>query len=272
MSYLSLSPVDLALAALLVLALGVSSARLGLGIGRPLVTGSLRTVIQLLLVGLLLRWLFASAHVLWVLLLALVMLLVAGREVLARQERRFRGAWGYSLGTVSMFLSSFAVTLLALGLMIGAEPWYHPRYSIPLLGMLLGNTMNGVGLSLERLTAGAWQTRREIEGRLLLGHDWREAVRPLRRESLRSGMIPMLNALAAAGVVHLPGMMTGQILAGAEPVEAVKYQILVMFLIAAGTGFGAMAAVLLGSRRLFDERQRLRLDRLAGTGTRDSSS
>ncbi len=79
---------------------------------------------------------------------------------------------------------------------------------------------------------------------------------------MRAGMIPIINAMAAAGVVSLPGMMTGQILAGAPPVEAVKYQILIMFLIAAGTGFGTLLAVWAGARRLFDERQRLRLDRL----------
>jgi ABC-type iron transport system FetAB permease component len=72
----------------------------------------------------------------------------------------------------------------------------------------------------------------------------------------------IINSMAAAGLVSLPGMMTGQILGGSPPMEAVKYQILIMFLIAGGTGFGTMVAVWLGSRRLFDERQSLRLDRL----------
>ncbi|EWH02705.1 hypothetical protein Q427_07135 [Halomonas sp. BC04] len=74
--------------------------------------------------------------------------------------------------------------------------------------------------------------------------------------------MPMINAMAAAGVVSLPGMMTGQILAGTSPALAVKYQILVMFTITLGTGFGTLAAVAAGSRRLFDSRERLRLDRL----------
>jgi putative ABC transport system permease protein len=80
---------------------------------------------------------------------------------------------------------------------------------------------------------------------------------------MRVGMIPIINAMAAAGIVSLPGMMTGQILAGSPPLEAVKYQILIMFMIAAGTGFGTVIAVWIGSRRLFDERERLRLDRLS---------
>ncbi|MEW8367295.1 MAG: ABC transporter permease, partial [Candidatus Thiodiazotropha taylori] len=78
----------------------------------------------------------------------------------------------------------------------------------------------------------------------------------------RSGLIPIINAMAAAGIVSLPGMMTGQILAGTPPMEASKYQILIMLLIAAGTGFGATAAVWIGAKRLFDDRERLRLDRL----------
>ena len=96
----------------------------------------------------------------------------------------------------------------------------------------------------------------------MLGHEWHEAIAGIRRTSTRNGMIPIINAMAAAGIVSLPGMMTGQILAGAPPAEAVKYQILIMFLIAAGSGFGTVAAVWLASRRLFDERGRLRLDRL----------
>lgn len=83
---------------------------------------------------------------------------------------------------------------------------------------------------------------------------------------MRTGMIPVINSMAAAGVVNLPGMMTGQILGGSSPVDAVKYQILVMFLIAAGTGFGVITAIWLICRRLFDERQRLVLDCLGSPG------
>ena len=104
------------------------------------------------------------------------------------------------------------------------------------------------------------------EAKLMLGQRWRQAIIDIRRDSVRSGLIPIINAMAAAGIVSLPGMMTGQILAGADPLEAVKYQILIMFMIAAATGFGTMAAVWFASRRLFDERHRLRLERLRHEG------
>mgnify|MGYP002062851845 CR=1 FL=1 len=186
----------------------------------------------------------------------------AGREVMARQERRFAGLWGYSIGTVSMFLSSFTVTVFALVVILGDSPWYAPQYAIPLLGMLLGNTMSGIAIALDRLTQSAWQQRGVIEARLILGEQASDAIADLRRQAIRSGLIPIINAMAAAGVVSLPGMMTGQILAGSPPLEAAKYQIMILLLIAAGTGLGAIFAVWIGSRRLFDERQRLRLDRV----------
>ncbi|MEN8711931.1 MAG: ABC transporter permease, partial [Arenicellales bacterium] len=95
-----------------------------------------------------------------------------------------------------------------------------------------------------------------------LGETWTHAISDIRRDSIRVGMIPIINAMSVAGLVSLPGMMTGQIMAGAPPLEAVKYQILIMFLIAAGTGMGTITAIIIGCRRLFDERERLRLDRL----------
>jgi len=257
-----LEPLDLALGALLVLAAAALNHRLGTGLARTLLVAAARTTVQLLLVGLVLRTLFGYAHPALVALVALVMIAVAGREVHARQQRRLRGAWGLGLGAGSLFVSSFAVAVLALVVVVEAEPWYAPQYAIPLLGLLLGNTMTGVALGVDRLTQTAFDEREVIETRLALGEPWSAAVGDIRAAGIRSGLTPVVNAMAAAGIVHLPGIMTGQILAGVDPVEAVKYQILVMFLIAGGTVLGTAGAVWLASARLFDERERLRLDRL----------
>lgn len=258
-----LTPLDLTLAAVLVLVLAALSARLRLSLERQIIVAGLRTTTQLLLIGLVLRALFARAGLGWVTLLGILMLLAATVEVVARQQRRLIGWWGYGVGGISMFLSSFMVTVLALTVMVHADPWYSPRYAIPLLGMLLGNTMTGISIALERLTQSAWQQRNVIEQRLALGQDRAEAMLDIRRESIRAGLIPILNSMAAAGIVSLPGMMTGQILGGSPPLTAVKYQILVMFLIAGGTGFGTIAAIGFAGHRLFDGRHRLRLDRLS---------
>jgi putative ABC transport system permease protein len=259
---IALTVTDLVIAALLVGLLALLSMRLRTGISRQLVIAAVRTAIQLSLIGLVLKVLFANVHLGWVTVMAVFMLLAAGREVMARQERRFKGWWGYAVGTFSMFLSSFTVTVFALVVILGDTPWYTPQYAIPLLGMLLGNTMNGISIAMDRLTQTAWEQRGVIEARLMLGERWDEAISEIRRQAIRSGMIPIINAMAAAGIISLPGMMTGQILAGAAPVDAVKYQILIMFLITAGTGLGTMAAVTIGAKHLFDKRQRLCLDRL----------
>lgn len=262
MELILLSPFDLALASGLVILLAAMSWWLHLGVEGRVLIAAARSTVQLLLVGLVLKALFAQSQPGWVALMALVMLLVAGFEAMQRQKRRFGGVWGYGIGASSMFLSSFCVLLLALTVIIGVQPWYQPQYLIPLLGMLLGNTMSGVAIALDNLTRGAWDSRGRIEARLLTGATWEEAIEDIRRDSLRSGLIPIVNAMATAGLVSLPGMMTGQILGGSPPMEAAKYQLLIMFLISGGTGIGSVAAVWLGSRRLFDERDRLRLDRL----------
>lgn len=256
---------DLLLAAFLVLLLSVLAIRMQLNIARQILVAAIRCAAQLLLIGLVLKALFENVDLGWVVLLSLLMLGLASREIHARQHYRLAGWWSLGVGSLSMFISSFAVAILALSVVVNAEPWYHPQYAIPLLGMLLGNTMTGVSVGLDRLTSTARERRNVIEARLTLGHTWRQAVSEVLRDAIRAGTIPIVNAMAAAGIVSLPGMMTGQILAGSPPIEAVKYQILILFLITAGTGFGTIAAVWMGARRLFDERQRLRLDHLTNT-------
>jgi putative ABC transport system permease protein len=262
MTLITLTPFDLALAASLVLLLALLSWRSQLGVERQLLIAALRSAVQLILIGFVLKLLFAQSNPFFIGLLALLMLSVAGYEVMSRQQRRFTGLWGYGIGALSMFLSSFSVMLITLLVILQPAPWYTPQYAIPLLGMLLGNTMTGIALSLDNLTRTAWDKRQQIEAQLLLGHSAQQAIGSIRRDALRSGLIPIINSMAAAGIVSLPGMMTGQILAGSPPLEAAKYQLLIMFLITAGTGLGSMAAIWSGSKRLFDERQRLRLDRL----------
>lgn len=261
-SLISLSALDLMLAALLVLALSGLTARMQLGITLQLIIAACRTTAQLLLVGLILKEVFEQAKLSWVILITMVMLTVAAWEILARQKRKLKGWWGFSISIFSLFVSSFLITLIALLFIIKTDPWYTPQYTIPLLGMLLGNTMNGIALGMDRLIQTAWQQRAVIEQRLMLGQTSVQAIREIRHESMRAGMIPIINAMAAAGIVSLPGMMTGQILAGSDPVEAVKYQILIMFLVTAGTGFGVIAVLHLISKRIFDHRERLRFDRL----------
>lgn len=262
---ITLSHWDLLFSSGLVLLLAAISAYAKLGVSQTLLVAAIRCTIQLGLIGLILNWLFGTESVAILLLVVTVMWLAAGREVVSRQSRRLKGIHAFASGAVAMFLSSFTLTVVALTLIIDVQPWYQPQYAIPLLGMMLGNTMTGVSLATERLTTSVWDRAAQIEQRLMLGQTAREAVRPVMRESATAGVMPIINAMSVAGLVSLPGMMTGQILAGVAPTEAVKYQLMIMFLISAGTGLGVVGSLWITQRRLFDSRQRLRLDRLSSS-------
>ena len=261
-SYIALTYWQLAAASVFVLIDAALSVFFGLRVHRSLLFAAIRMVVQLALVGLVLTTLFSIVSLLWTGLAALVMVLFAGHEAAQRQERRLSGWSSYGLGTSCMMMSSVVVTVFALMTAVRPNPWYDPRYAIPLLGMILGNCMTGVGLGLNTLTTSLTGRRAGVEAQLMLGASKQVATAPAMREALRSALMPVINSMAATGVVSLPGMMTGQILGGVPPAEAVKYQILVMFLIAGGTGLGAVPAVLGGVYRLTDARHRLRLDRL----------
>jgi len=262
MSYDSLNYWDIALAASLLCINAGLSIYYKLGTAKRLVIAAIRMVVQLTLVGLVLKALFKAMSPWLTLLAAVVMIGFAGREAMARLDRTFIGFWGYGLGTISMLMAAGIVTVFALSTQFHADPWYDPRYAIPILGMILGNAMTGVSLALDRLLSDADSGRAKIEARLALGHTFRDAMQGPLRSTMRAELIPTVNGMAAAGVVSLPGMMTGQILAGVNPVAAVKYQLLIMFLIAGGTALGVFCSVMIALKCLTDSRQRIRLDRL----------
>ena len=262
MDIIKLSLTDLSIAALLIVLVVIINITQQLRLTKSLVIAALRSVIQLVAIGFILKLLFANSNFIWVTLLAIIMLMVASHEAMARQEKRFTGWWSYGFSTFALFVSSFGVIIFVLNIIISAKPWYEPQYAIPLLGMIIGNAMTGISLSLNQLTKTVWQQHGIIEQRLLLGQTAKQAIADIRHDCIRTGMIPSINGMAVAGIVSLPGMMTGQILAGISPIEAVKYQILIMFTLTAASSFGILLAVWLSSKRLFDERQRLRLDRL----------
>lgn len=249
-AYIELSYLQVALAASLLLLNGAISVVLRLGLERRLMVAGARTVIQLLLVGLVLQWVFAVEHWLVVLALLCLMSLVAGTVAVRRSERRYPGIWINSI--VSMWVSSWLITAVALFAIVNVKPWYSPQYAIPILGMILGNTLNGISLGLDRLGEELASRRSEVEELLALGARSWEAARRAVRQAVRVGMTPIVNSMMVVGIVSLPGMMTGQLLAGVDPAQAVKYQVVIMFLIASGTGLGTVSVVLLSYRRLFN--------------------
>lgn len=257
MSIIQLTPWHLGMASLLVFLLALLSYKNNLQVEKPLLVAALRTAVQLSLVGLVLKAVFSASNFYLVMFIWILMLIAAGREVISRQKIRTRGAGSFFIGASSMMVSSFSIMVLILALVIKVEPWYKPQYAIPVLGMLLGNTMNGVALAMNTFSQQVWNRRSVIEQKLALGMNATESIREIWQESIKTGLIPIINSMAAAGLVSLPGMMTGQILAGNDVQDAVKYQILIMFMISSGTGFGVMLSLWLMRRKMFDHRDRL---------------
>ena len=259
--FIELGPLQLALATGLIVAAGVVSMALRLGVERRLGVAALRTVIQLGLLGLVLEQIFALRNPVLVVGLLLLMTVFAAREAVSRASRQYRGilvdAW------LTMAATCLVVGGMVTQVVVGVEPWYEPQYVIPLLGMILGNSLTGISLCLDRFMDHLVTRSAEVELRIAFGATRREALAAPLRDAVRTGLIPIVNAMTAAGIVSLPGMMTGQILAGSPPLQAVAYQIVVMFMVAAAVALGAMLVVILAGRHFMGVDATLRLDRLA---------
>ncbi len=246
---------DLAVAASLILVAALVSLALKLGITSKIAVAALRTTVQLSLVGLILQWVFALER--WYLVLALLssMIINAGVAGVRRTQRRYGGIWTHGLFSITVcgLITTFVVTELV----IGVRPWWEPRYIIPLMGMVLGNALTALSLTLDRVTNDLEVRRAEVDSWLALGATKWEAARPIVADAIRTGMIPIINTMSVAGIVALPGMMTGQILAGQPPMEAVMYQIVVMFMIAGACAMAALLSGLLAFRALTTARHQV---------------
>ncbi|MEO1133316.1 MAG: iron export ABC transporter permease subunit FetB [Cyanobacteria bacterium J06639_1] len=259
-SYLTISYVQLALAAMsIAINLGISIAY-RLQLERSLVIASIRMVTQLLLIGFVLEWLFEQQNPWLIVGLGLLMSGIAGRASVQRTNRRFAGIYWNSI--LSILAAAALVSGWTVVAIVQVDPWYDPQYFIPLLGMVLGNALNGISLGLDRFMEDVVTQRNQIETLLALGATRWEAARQQVRDAVRTGMIPITNSMMVMGLVSLPGMMTGQILAGASPIDAVRYQIAIVFTIASGTALGTFGVVLLAFNRLLSPSHQLRLDRL----------
>ena len=251
---------QLAASASLILLNIVLSTGLRLGLGRSLLLASGRMVVQLLLIGQVLQWLFLQQNPGLILALSLLMALMASLAAVHRTRHRFAGIYWQSF--LSITASAALVTGLAMAGIIRVQPWTTAQYWIPLLGMVLGNTLNAISLGLDTLMERMLSQRAILECALSLGASRWEACRPQVREAIRVAMIPTINSMMVMGLVSLPGMMTGQILEGALPSAAVRYQIVILFMIASATALGVTAIVTLAYLHLTSPQHHLRLDRL----------
>ncbi len=256
-SIIEIGPYQLILALVFIVAAGGASLYHGLKLEKDLLVGTIRTFAQLFLLGYILKFIFRLNSVWPVLAIFLFMIVFAVRIIRSRiKEKQVAFFWPM---LISMTISYAVAGIMITGVVVGAKPWWQPQYFIPLAGMLIGNSMNAVAISLDRLMGEMKKRRQEVEMMLCLGADYREASKDMVRNAMRAGMIPAINSMMAAGVVFIPGMMTGQILAGADPLQAIRYQIIVMVMIVGTTAMLSFLGVRIVCRRCFSPAQQLLL-------------
>jgi putative ABC transport system permease protein len=245
---------------LIVLAIGLLK-RWQVKLEKTLLIGTFRTFLQLSVMGYLLTFFFQQRH--WIVMVGLVlmMILIASYEGYRRQRtsripRYFLIVVGSLLLTVTVVLGTI------LNFILEVKPWFYPYAMIPLAGMIIGNGLNSITLATNRLMGELRHRERELEVYLSLGAPPRIAVQDCLRESLRAALLPNINAMMMVGLVQIPGVMTGQILAGVDPLQAIRYQIMIMYMWVTTVILVDVLVLSLVYRQFFTDREQLRYDLL----------
>lgn len=233
---------------------------LKLGQVRPLLISLARMIVQLLLLGVVLEWLFRGRHPAIVGGIALVMLVISAHTV----GSRLKGSgWALRLESfVGLAVGLVIVLAISIRLSLHAEPWYEPRVVVPLLGMVLGNSVTGVALAVERFESDLRADRDRVELRLALGASSWRASTPAMRAAVRSALTPIVNSMMIAGIVAIPGMTTGQLLVGAAVNDAIRYQIMIYLSISGMVAISTLSLLMVRLRHYFTPHDQLRIDRL----------
>jgi putative ABC transport system permease protein len=240
---------QLLLALLFILVAQASSFIYHLGLNRDITIGTLRTFSQLFLMGYVLTFILKTSNP-WLTLGVFMVMVVSAMFIIKGRVKEKQIP--YIIPTLlTMFISYLATALFVSGLVIGITPWWEPRYFIPAGGMVIGNSMSALAISLERLFRDMRQQKDVVEMKLSLGANYREASNDIFKNAVTAGMIPSINAMMGVGLVFIPGMMSGQILAGTDPLIAIRYQIVVMLMLVGSTAVSSVIVMLVVRRRCF---------------------
>jgi putative ABC transport system permease protein len=215
-----------------------------------------RSFVQLSAMGYVINYIFGLESLLAVVLLLAGMVAFAGWTS-ARRARGVPGALPVAVGAIGVA----AVATLGMLLLLQIVP-PTARYLIPLGGMVIGNSMNTASLTLTRIRDDVAEQRLKVEAALALGATSRQAISPILKVALRNAMIPLIDSTKTTGIIFLPGAMVGMIIAGAEPLEAARLQIVVLYMLLGSVSIAAILVGLLSYRSFFTPRHQLRPDLL----------
>lgn len=224
---------------------------------RLLITASFKMTIQLALAGLILTYIFKNPSPLFTIAYLAVMTAFTIHRVISRNKglnKRFKLVISASVG-----FSGITVLIFFIYAVVG-DSIFNPQYAIPISGMLMGNTMTGVSLGVKTLREGLNGQRTKVNALLSAGAAPEKILLPFVIQALETAMLPTLNSMVGMGIVSLPGMMTGQILAGTLPTTAILYQIAIMIAICTVVTCSSFGALYFGYRTLFDKNTQIICD------------
>ncbi|WP_024791513.1 iron export ABC transporter permease subunit FetB [Lebetimonas sp. JS032] len=202
-----------------------------IGIEKELFINSLRALLQLSVLGFILGFLFKIKNPLWYIPIVLFMLIYASFIAKKRTQFLFLCAF-YSISMSAIIILSIMITLKIISL--------KPYEFIPVAGMIIGNSLNTYTLTIERLKRELFLQKELIESFIAIGANLKSAYKIMQKEAIKAALIPVNNMLQTIGVVAIPGITTGMLLAGASPLKAVSYQIIIIYMLVSINTFSAL--------------------------------
>jgi putative ABC transport system permease protein len=242
------------IAYLLVVVCAALSWKKGFGQEKDLLISSFRAVLQLGVLGYALTWIFANNALIICLAISALMTMSSAFHSRSRIKSRYPG-----LLLDNLFATVLSIWPMAVigTILFGSTPWWSVESFLPFLGILLGNSVNGISMGIDHFTHGIREKREEVLEWLALGADKNEATMDIFKRSVRLALTPIMNSMVTMGIVSIPGAMTGQILGGSSPIEAAITQMIIVLLICVAVFSGVVMGLVLARKRLFNERGQL---------------
>ncbi|SHE98901.1 ABC transporter permease [Caloramator proteoclasticus] len=235
--------------------------RRGLNREKEIIISTTRMTLQLILTGYILTYILKNPNPFITLLVISIMEIFAIQNIIKRSKTKL----SYELKKVvvfSMIVGTLFTLFYFILIVINIKPWYNPQYFIPLAGMIIGNSMTGISLGINKLIDGFKNQVDVIECSLMLGASPKDACKPILDNAFDSAILPTINSMVGMGIVFLPGMMTGQILSGSSPLVAIEYQIAIMLGILGSVSISVIIFLLFGYKTFFNNRMQIKREEL----------
>jgi putative ABC transport system permease protein len=256
--YIAITNTSLMISVALMVVVAAISLINKLGLTKSILLGTIRSFAQLTIMGYVLEWIFDMQKWYYTVLMLMIMLIFATFDSYKRID--FRPQKAFFCCFSAMIIGNTIPLAFIFYIVLKVSPWYDPQYIIPISAMVISNTMTAISLCLNTYGNELKMRRMEIESKLSLGARPSIAVEIIRKNAIKSGLIPTINALMVLGIVKLPGMMTGQILGGVSPIESVKYQLIIMYMISSAAAISLVYLTLIVDKSVFNNREQLRYD------------